>query len=61
MVLSLQVVTAFVCNMLSKPDVVAWFIIYFMGVSLVVVLVSVRVRLLKIALKIAGPFCFGGY
>lgn len=47
--------------MLSKPDVVAWFIIYFMGVSLVVVLVSVRVRLLKIVLKIAGPFCFGGY
>lgn len=47
--------------MLSKPDVVAWFIIYFMGVSLVVVLVSVRVRLLKILLKMAGPFCFGGY
>lgn len=45
--------------MLSKPEVVSWFLIYFMAVGFVVVLVFLRVRLLKILLKLAGPVCLG--
>ncbi|CAM9938324.1 unnamed protein product, partial [Ectocarpus fasciculatus] len=41
------VITAFIGNMLSKPEVVSWFLIYFMAVGFVVVLVFLRVRLLK--------------
>eukprot|EP00752_Nemacystus_decipiens_P004270 g3901.t1 len=51
------VITAFIGNMLSKPEVVSWFLIYFMAVGFVVVLVFLRVRLLKIMLKFAGPVC----
>ncbi|CAN0118008.1 unnamed protein product [Scytosiphon promiscuus] len=51
------VITAFVGNMLSKPEVVSWFLIYFMAVGFVVVLVFLRVRLLKILLRFAGPVC----
>lgn len=54
-----QVITAFVGNLLSKPEVVSWFFIYFMAVGLVIVLVFLRVRLLKIFLKFAGPVCPG--
>lgn len=54
-----QVITAFIGNMLSKPEVVSWFLIYFMAVGFVVVLVFLRVRLLKILLKFAGPVCLG--
>ncbi|CAB1120891.1 unnamed protein product [Ectocarpus sp. CCAP 1310/34] len=54
------VITAFVGNMLSKPEVVSWFLIYFMAVGFVVVLVFLRVRLLKILLKFAQPVCCGG-
>ena len=54
-----QVITAFIGNMLSKPDVVSWFLIYFMVVGFVVLLVFLRVRLLKILLKFAGPVCLG--
>ena len=46
--------------MVSKPDVVSWFILYFMAVGLVIVLGFQRVRLLKIALKIASATGFGG-
>lgn len=45
--------------MLSKPEVVSWFLIYFMAVGFVVVLVFLRVRMLKILLKFAGPMCLG--
>ena len=51
--------TAFVGNTLSKPEVVSWFLIYFMAVGFIVVLVFVRVRLLKILLKLAGPVSLG--
>lgn len=54
-----QVIAAFVGNMLSKPEVVSWFLIYFMAVGFVILLVFLRVRLLKILLKFAGPVCPG--
>lgn len=52
-------IIAFVGNTLSKPEVVSWFLIYFMAVGFVVVLVFLRVRLLKILLKFIGPVCLG--
>ena len=55
-----QVIAAFIGNMISKPDVVSWFILYFMAFGLIIVLGFQRVRLLKIALKIAGATGFGG-
>ncbi|CAN0289149.1 unnamed protein product [Ascophyllum nodosum] len=53
------VIAAFIGNMISKPDVVSWFILYFMAFGLIIVLGFQRVRLLKIALKIAGATGFG--
>ena len=55
-----QVIAAFISNMVSKPDVVSWFVLYFMAVGLVIVLGFQRVRLLKIAFKIASATWFGG-
>ena len=55
-----QVIAAFIGNMVSKPDVVSWFVLYFMAVGSVIVLGFQRVRLLKIALKIARVTGFGG-
>ncbi|CAM9516623.1 unnamed protein product, partial [Ascophyllum nodosum] len=53
------VIAAFIGNMVSKPDVVSWFVLYFMAVGSVIVLGFQRVRLLKIALKIARVTGFG--
>ena len=51
---------AFIGNMVIKPDAVSWFVLYLMTVGLVIVLGFQRVRLLKIALKIASATGFGG-
>lgn len=52
-------ITAFIGNLLSKPEVVSWFLIYFMAVGFCIVLVFLRVRLLKLLVKSAGPILPG--
>ncbi|CAM9830202.1 unnamed protein product [Discosporangium mesarthrocarpum] len=52
-----MVLMAFVVNMLSKPEILSYFSIYFLAVGFVVFLVFQRVRFLRILLRLLSPVC----